>query len=218
MSTTPQTPAMRIKSRWFKSDAPKTAADQASAMAFIVWRVAHSMLKRMRGAQFDIDAGRPYFAFMREVLVFLIAVTDRIAYERLDAAERNAFTTALVRHVARTLQDNEDGLLGTPPAGAASHADTFVDLVNEVVGHYAEFGADPSPPADAVGFQPDFDFVRYLGSRLEPTLPDKDRRWVVDQVMASEAPEAVAIVQRSLRDLLDPAPPRRARRAALSGD
>ena len=70
---------MRIKSHWFKSGAPKTAAEQASAMAFIVWRVAQNMLKRMRGAHFDIDAGLPYFAFMREVLVFLIAVTDRIA-------------------------------------------------------------------------------------------------------------------------------------------
>jgi len=70
----------------------------------------------------------------------------------------------------------------------------------------------------ASGFEPGFAFVRYLGSRLEPTLPDKDRRWVLDQVMASEAPEAVAIVQRSLRELLDPAAPRRPRRTALSGD
>jgi hypothetical protein len=218
MSPPATLPALRIKSQWFKRDAPKSAAEQASAMAFIVWRVAHNMLKRMRGAQFDIDAGQPYFAFLREVLVFLIAVTDRIAYQRLDAADRHAFTTALVRHVARTLQDNEDGLLGMPPAPAASHADTFVDLVNEVVGQYAEFGADPSPPPDAVGFHPGFGFVRLLGVRLEPTLPDKDRRWVLDQVMAIEAPDAVGIVQRSMRDLLDPAAPARTRRATLSGD
>ena len=217
--TQPPLPSMRIKNQWFRADAPKTPAEQASAMAFIVWRAAHQMLKRMRGADFDIDAGRPYFDFMREVLVFLIAVTDRIAFERLGADERQAFTVALVGHVARTLQENEDGLLGEPPAGAPSHADTFVDLVNEVVGHYAEFGADPVPPADAQGiFHPDFAFVRYLGTRLEPTLPEKDRRWVLDQVMAVETPEALGIVQRSMRGLLDPAPPRRPRRAALSGD
>ena len=213
------TPAMRIKNQWFRSDAPKSAAEQASAMAFIVWRVAHQMLKRMRGADFDIDAGPPYFAFLREVLVFLIAVTDRIAFERMAPDDRQAFTVALVGHVARTLQENEDGLLGPPPAGRPSHADTFVDLVNEVVGHYAEFGADPAPPADAQScFHPDFAFVRYLGTRLEPTLPEKDRRWVLDQVMAVETPEALGIVQRSMRGLLDPPAPRRPRRAALSGD
>jgi hypothetical protein len=208
---------MRIKSHWFKSGEPKSASEQASAMAFIVWRVAQSMLKRMRGAQFDIDAGTPYFAFMREVLVFLVAVTDRIAHARLAPEVRSEFTTALVRHLARTLQDNEHDLLGPVPAGAASYADSFIDLVNELTQHYAEFGADLTTPDNGAGFHPDFGFVRYLGSRLEPTLPEKDRRWVIDQVMAAEAPEAIAIVQRSMRDLYDAAP-RPARRSRLSGD
>lgn len=217
MSATPRTPAMRIKSHWFKPGAAKTPAEHASAMAFIVWRVARSTLERMRGAQFDIDAGRPYFAFMREVLVFLVAVTDRIAHARLEPAARTEFTVALVRHLARTLQENEDDLLGPAPAGGLGHADTFIDLVNEVTQHYAEFGADPDAPDDGRGFDPDFAFVRYLGSRLEPTLPEKDRFWVVEQVMAVEAPEAVGIVQRSMRDLFDPSP-RRARRATMSGE
>ena len=213
-------PALRIKSHWFKNASPKSAAEQASVMAFIIWRLAHSMLGRMRGAQFDIDIGRPYFDFMREVLVFELALADRIAFARLPADQREPFTSALVRHVARTLQENEDGLLGVPAVGQPAHGDTFIDLVNEVVGHYAEFDADPTPPADAWGFHPDFSFVRYLGSRLEPVLPEKDRRWVLDQVMAIEAPQAVTLVQRSMRDLLDPAQsasPRR-RRGALSGD
>ena len=208
---------MRIKSRWFRPGADKGPAEHASAMAFIVWRVAQNMLKRMRGAQFDIDAGVPYFAFMREVLVFLVAVTDRIAHARLDAAARTEFTVALVRHLARTLQDNEDDLLGRPPAGAPSHAESFIDLVDAIVQHYAEFGADAKAPDDGGGFHPDFAFVRYLGSRLEPTLPEKDRRWVIEQVMAAEAPEAVGIVQRSMRELFDAAP-RRPRRSAMTGE
>jgi hypothetical protein len=186
-------------------------------MAFIVFRVAQNMLKRMRGADFDIDAGPPYFAFLREVLVFLGAVTDRIAHARLDDAARQEFTVALVRHMARTLQENEDRLLGPPPVGAPSHADTFIDLVNQLGQHYAEFGADPEALDPEAGFEPDFAFVRYLGSRLEPTLPEKDRRWVIEQVMAAEAPEAVAIVQRSMRDLWNAAP-RRPRRATMSGE
>ncbi len=88
--------------------------------------------------------------------------------------------------------------------------DAFIDLVNEVTPHYAEFGADPRADAASVGFAPDFAFLRYLGSRLEPTLPPKDQRWVLDQVMASEAPEAVAIVQDAMRNLLSTRPPRAA--------
>ena len=211
------TPAMRLKSHWFKAGAERSPAEQASAMAFITWRLAHQMLKRMRGADFDIDAGRPYFNFLREVLVALIAVADRIAAERLAPEARVAFTVALVRHVARTLQGNEDDLLGPPAASAPSHADTFIDLFNEVSPHYAEFGSDADAVDDGAGFQPGFGFVRYLGARLEPTLPEKDRLWVIDQVMAIEAPEALGALRRSMHDLFNPAP-RRARRTALSGD
>ncbi|MEO8124961.1 MAG: hypothetical protein ABI633_13015 [Burkholderiales bacterium] len=217
MSTTPHTPAMRVKSHWFKPGAEKSPADQASAMAFIVWRVAQQMLKRMRGADFDIDAGVPYFAFMRELLVFLIALTDRIAAARLSATDRTEFTIAFVHHLARTLQGNADDLLAPPPPGEPPQGDNFIDLVNEVTQHYAEFGADPDSTADEVGFQPNFAFVRYLGHRLEPTLPEKDRRWVIDQVMAIEAPDAIGVVQRAMRDLYD-ASPRRARRASTTGD
>jgi hypothetical protein len=211
------TPAMRLKTHWFKTGEPRGAAEQASAMAFIVWRVAQNMLKRMRGADFDIAVGEPYFAFMREVLVFLVAVTDRIAHGRLTPEARGVFTVALVRHLARTLQDNEDRLLGPAPAGMPSSTDRFIDLVNELAQHYAEFGAEPGAADADAGFQPGFGFVRYLGSRIEPTLPDKDRHWVIDQVMAVEAPEAIGIVQRSMRELYD-ASPRPARRASVSGD
>jgi hypothetical protein len=211
-----QPPAMRVKSTWFKPGDDKTPAEQASAMAFIVFRVANQMVKRMRGADFDIDAGPPYFAFLRETLVFLVAVVDRMAAARLAPADREAFTIALVRHVARTLQENEDDLLGLPAPGQASHADRFIDLVNELSTHYAEFGADPMAPDDG-SFHPDFAFVRYLGHRLEPTLPAKDRRWVLDQVMATEAPDALDIVRSAMRNLHDPAP-RPARRSRMSGE
>ena len=62
---------LRIKAHWFKAEQPKSPEQTASAMAFIAWRVAINMLKRMREAGFDIDAGPAYFGFVREVLVFL---------------------------------------------------------------------------------------------------------------------------------------------------
>jgi hypothetical protein len=207
---------MRIKSTWFRPGDQKGPQDQAGAMAFIVFRVGHQMLKRMRTADFDIDIGAPYFAFLHEVLAFLVAVTDRIAYALLGPDARAIFTVALVRHVARHLAENETEYLGPAPEGTPPYADRFIDEVNELAQHYAEFGADPSAPQDG-GFHPDFAFVRYLGARLEPVLPPKDRRWVLDQVMASEAPEALEIVQKAMRELFDPTP-RRARRATLSGE
>jgi len=209
-------PGLRVKSQWFRSEAPKSAEQQAGAMAFIVWRAAQHMLKRMRAAGFDIDPGEPYFGFMREVMVFLIALADRIAHARLQASAREAFTRELVLHCAGTLNDNAADLL-EPRRDGLTHGDAFIDLYNELREHYAEFGAAHGAGAAAAGFTPDFNFVRYLGSRLTATMPPKDSRWVLDQVMEVEAPEAVKVVQSAFHNLLSTRP-RSARRTTMSGD
>ena len=200
---------LRIKSQWFKTDSPKSPQEAAGAMAFIVWRVAHNALTQMRGARFDIDIGPQYFAFLREWLVFLVQVVDRMAHERMGVDERFAFTTALVLRVADHLADNENRLLGVPPPGEETYQGRFIDLVNLLSEHYADFGHG----ADG----PDFAFMRYLGHRIEVLMPQKDQNWVVDQVMAIEAPEAVQVLQRSLQGVLSNEP-RALRRAGVSGD
>ena len=201
--------ALRIKSQWFKAETPKPPQQTASALAFIVWRVAQNMLKQMRAAQFDIDIGAPYFAFMREVLVFLIQVVDRIAFDRMPEGTRAEFTPALVRRVAEILEDSEDDLLGPPPAGLDSHRAQFIDLFNRLSGDYATFGHGPDGP--------DFAFVRYLGSRITALMAAKDRHWAMDQIMAVEAPEAVALLLGAMRGVLS-TEPRPARRHGMSGD
>jgi len=202
---------IRIKSQWFNDGSAKTPQQTASAMAFITWRVAQNMLKQMRSASFDIEIGPQYFAFTHEVLVFLIQVLDRMADERMDADLRGEFMTALVQRVAEVLQENEDGLMGAPPAGQASHFDQFIDLFNELADHYADFGYDEHGP--------DFAFVRYLGHRIERLMPQKDQRWVVDQIMASEVPDALEMIKRGMQGVLSTEPrPARAARGGASGD
>ncbi len=201
--------AIRLKSQWFKTDQPKTPQQVAGVVAFVTWRIAHNALTQMRGARFDIDIGTVYFAFLSEWLVFLVQVADRMAFARLSADDRLAFTTELVRRVADHLAENMDRLMGAPAAGEGSHQDRFIDLYNELSEHYAEFGHG----ADG----PDFAFVRYLGHRIERLMPIKDHAWAVDQVMSIEAPEAVQLLQRSFADALS-TEARAPRRAGLSGD
>jgi Rod binding domain-containing protein len=202
---------VKIKSQWFQGATPKTPQQTASAMAFITWRVAQNMLKQMRTARFDIEIGPQYFAFTGEVLVFLIQVLDRMAYERMDAASRAEFITALVLRVAQVLQENEDSLLGMPLAGELTHSDQFIDLFNQLADRYADFGYGPDGP--------DFAFMRYFGHRIEAIMPQKDQRWVVDQIMASEVPDALETLQRGMRGVLSTEPrPARAARSRASGD
>lgn len=187
---------MRVKSRWFKSESPRPAAEIAGAAAFIIWRVALDALKRMRAANFDIDAGPQYFAFSSEFLVFLVHVADRIAYEHMGESERVAFTTALATRVAETLEDNQTDLLGPPRD--RSYRSQFIALFNERSPDYAEF--------DYTDAGPDFAFMRYLGHRMLDIMAEKDHAWVVSQIIEIEAPEAASIVQKGLSDLLHKGP------------
>ena len=199
---------MHVKSRWFKSEAPKPSRQVAGAVAFIVWRVAQNALMRMRRAQFDIDPGPQYFAFLAEFLVFLIAVSDRIVYARLAPEAREGFTTALAQRVGEVLGENESELLA---ADATDSNRRFIALLNERSADYASFGYGAEGP--------DFGFVRYFANRVNDVMPPKDQAWAVAQVMESEAPEAVAIVERALRDLLAVGPRPEARdRVRVSGE
>lgn len=203
--------AIRIKSQWFKGAASKTPQQNGSAMAFITWRVAQNTLKQMRSAKFDIDIGTQYFAFTRELLVFLLQVCDRMSALRMDARARSEFITALVIREAEILQENEDTYLGLPAANDPSHFETFIDLYNELAEHYADFSYD-----EAQG--PDFAFVRYLGHRVERIMAQKDQRWVIEQLMAAEVPEAVKLLQQGMQGVFDTQRRIRSKRANNTGD
>lgn len=204
---------MRVKSHWFKPGA-HGAGQQAGALGFILWRAARHTLQNVRDAGFDIETGPAYFAFLRETLVFLIAVADRIAHARMDAAARREFTTALVLHCADTYEDNAAELLGPRP-DARAHRDAFIDAANLGSAEYAEFGAAPGTAAGA--FAPDFGFLRLYASRAATAAPPPDERWLLDRLMAIDAPAAVDTVGAALHNLMS-IESRPARRAGVSGD
>lgn len=203
---------IRIKNHWFRDGAGKTPEQNASAMAFITWRVAQNTIKQMRSARFDVEVGTSYFALTREILVFLIQVIDRLSSQHMDDAARQAFVTALVLRLADVLQDNANDLLGPPPHGQASHANRFIDLYNELADAYAEFGFQAQ--------EPDFAFTRFFGSRIAALMSAKDQRWTLDQIMACEAPEALDMIRRGLAGVLETTPrsAHRPPRGVLSGE
>lgn len=204
--------ALRLKTEWFKAESPRSAADRAGAMAAVVWRLAQEMLKRMRKADFDIDVGPRYFDFLREAAVFLALVADRIAHARLDAERRGEFVAAMVLRLADLFDESAQEWLGPAVDGPLTWRETLIDAFNEQAPCYGEFSFDPE------GDGTDFGFVRYFGSRLEPLLPEKDRRWAIEQVMSAEAPDAVILLRQAMTGVFSTTPRRERRAAATRGE
>jgi hypothetical protein len=195
--------AMRIKSHWFRSERPKAAPEIAGAVAFIVWRVAQQVLRNMRRADFEIETGPKYFDFISEWLIFLVQIADRAAFERLGES-RVEFTTVLANRVGEILADNRHDLLAD--ASTSQIKDGFIDLLNLRMSDYADFG------------QVDYGCLRYLAGLLANVVGPRDTVWVHDQVMEIEAPQAVELIERGIKGLLDDSPRRASRSERVSGE
>jgi hypothetical protein len=194
---------MRVKSHWFKSERTKTPQEIAGAAAFIVWRVGQNALKTMRAARYELPAGQAYFAFLAELLVFLVLGADRIAWRRGDEPWRVAFTTALANRVGEILAENESDLLGA--AGRSDIKARFVDQVNTAAAECAGFEWNDDGP--------DYGFLRYVGHRIADVMAPEDRTWAISQVIEVQAPEAAETLVRAMAGLLD-LTPRTSRRGA----
>jgi hypothetical protein len=145
----------------------------------------------MRRADFEVAVGPQYFSFLTEFLIFLVQVADRIAYSRFTAEFRLDFTNELAKRIAETLAENQSRLLdGT----MGEHKSCFIERLNLRAGEYAEFeyGSDG----------PSFSFMRYLAHCMLDVVDERDKNWVTDQMMATEAPEAVDMVEKAMKGLL----------------
>ncbi len=192
---------IRVKSRWFKTGRKKTPQEIAGALAFITWRISDNALKHVRKADFDIAIGDQYFAFLSEFLIFLVQVADRIVYTQLDAQARFDFTTALANKVAVHMAENQAEWLGKP---VSEYKQIFIKHLNQRAGEYAEF--------EYSGVDTSFTFVRYLGHCMRDLVDEKDKAWVIDQIMATEVPDAVDMLVKAMTGLFDDSskPPRSA--------
>ncbi|MDP2811590.1 MAG: hypothetical protein Q8O34_15725 [Rhodocyclaceae bacterium] len=193
--------AIRIRNR-FHAKGQRCSATLASVVAVLAWKLAIESIRRMRGADYDIDIGRPYFDFVCEFLVFMALAADRIAHRELDPEPRAEFTAALARRLAEIVEENSGMLLASVEPGACQRH--FVDLFNRRSGEYAEFDYGQGDDGG-----PDFGFRRYFAACLRDILPEKDRLWVIDQTMDIESPEAIKTLDRTLAGLFHPESARR---------
>jgi hypothetical protein len=187
---------MRTKSKWFVKGKERDPSQTATVVAMTLWRLAIQTLRSMRRADYDIVTGPPYFDFLREYLVFLANLTDRHVHERLDEEGRMAFMSTLVIRLAEMLAENQSELLGADYAAAKQ---ALVELFNRRSPDYAHF--------DFRDGEPDYGFARYVGNQLMDVLPEKDRVWVVEQVVSIEAPEAVKTLKTAFANLFATAAP-----------
>jgi hypothetical protein len=78
--------------------------------------------------------------------------------------------------------------------GPGEYQHTLIDTLNARGADYGEF--------DFPGGQPSYAALRYLGDKMAEAMAGTDNKWVIEQVIEIEAPEAVKTIRRLVHEVL----------------
>lgn len=182
--------AIRVKSKWHKTENERSPQQVATVIASLIWRIAEERTTHMQQEKFEVNSVEQGFAMLREYLAFFIQHTDRFLHRRVDDEYRGALVNAMARRVAEIWEDNLNQYLGRREEG---YQKRFVDFLNERLTDYATFEYRDGEPA--------YLCRRYLGGNILEYMPKGDQSWTIDQVVEIEIPAAFALLNKGLNGL-----------------
>lgn len=183
--------ALRLKSQWHNEEVARPLREIAGVLAFNAWRIAMDKAINLHRERFVYQSDAQRLAVIQEYLCFLIHVSDRLAHQRLDNAERRELVVGLARRLAEHLQDNSLDL-----SGPGDYMGPFFTLLNERSGEYAALGFTEEGPS--------YPFLRHLGYCIQCLMGEgEENRWVIDQVMDRDGWEAYRQLAQALGELLE---------------
>jgi len=180
---------VRVKTKWNLRDRERSLSETGGALAFILWRIAQQGTLNLENEGFQTDTNAQRLDIITEFLAFLVHLVDRMTAEQLGREQRQEFISSLAQHLAGTMQENR-----TDAQGKGEYRQPLIDRLNERAVDYAEFTFPDNEPG--------FAFRRYFGENVRMVMGERDNKWITDQVMDIEVPEALKPLRKALHDLL----------------
>lgn len=183
--------AVRMKTHWH-NEKERSLDELASALGLMIWKVSANRLLEMENVGFMTHSNMQRLAIMGEFVAFLLQVTDRLAFQRLEDQDRNIFINALAKHLTRAFVENQIDLFGQ----GEDYEGFFIDFLNQRAEEYAELGF--------VGDEAQLDFLRHFGLQIEKLLSNtaENKHWIVQHVIELDAPQAIKSIRQTLDGLL----------------
>ena len=181
---------MRIRSKWNARNRDRTPEEIAGVVGFIAWRICSQAVLELENNNFQTDTQVQRLAIIWEFAAFLIHVTDRMMFERMDEEERAVFISAMAKAMAQTMQDNMEDFLGS-----GHYKPDLINTLNIRMNDYAKFGySEESGPS--------FPMLRYFGECVTAVMGERQKKWITTQIIDIEAPDAIKTLKRGIANLL----------------
>jgi len=178
-----------IKTRWRKKGS-RSLAERAGVIGANIWKLSLDFFKHMEKEGFRFGSDRLTTDVITEFIAFLVQLADRSVYGMLGDAERAALIGDVARHLAATMENNQQDLFGP-----GEYREPFIKLLNERFGEYAGF--------EYAGGEPGYPCLRFFATKVSDAMAGGDNKWVVEQVMDIEAPEMVRLVRKLVGQILE---------------
>lgn len=186
--------ALRVKTVWFKkAGVQRPAGEVASVLAATIWRLSDNSVTALSRADYDIITPERGIRIIGEMAAFLVHMSDRMVYGRIPDAERGALIQATGERLAAIVAENVHAIVGDD---GFDYQANFIDMLNRRGAEFATFECDPARPS--------FQMLRFLALAIREVMTDADQRWVVDQVMEFQAPEALGTLKKTLDGFYPP--------------
>jgi hypothetical protein len=184
---------IRIKNKWNDKNKERTAEDTGSVLSFNFWKVASANVMHLENEGFQTDTHFQRLDVIAEFTAFLVHVVDRIiSAKEYSAEDRQALITALALNLAKTMHDNRRDVSDDKETDFRAE---YIALMNERMNEYSRFTFEE-------GNQPGFQMRRCVGEHVRDVMGEKDNKWIPDQVMDIEIPDAMKAFKRVTRGVL----------------
>lgn len=183
---------IRVKSKWNDKSRERSAEEVGSALGFNLWRIAGANVLHLENEGFQTDTYNQRLDVIAELLGFFVHVVDRMTSEKEYTEDaRRELITALALNLAKTMHDNR---MDVNEDKAADYRGQFIQVLNERMAEYAGFAYD--------GNEPGFQMKRRCGEHVTEVIGEKDRKWVTEQIMSIEIPDALKTFNKVARNLI----------------
>ncbi len=181
---------MRIRTHWRDNHKQINLEDNATALGYVCWQISLSKAKGLHQEDFVYSNDEQRTGVIREYLCFLVHVADRLVYTGLNEEQRSVFVETLADSTARHFQRNLEDVFGQGKDYRCDYINTLNDRIHE----YSAYHFDDAEP----GYQ----MLRGLGRHVLNLMGEgQTNRWVIDQTMELDAPDAVNELKKGLDNL-----------------
>ncbi len=181
---------LRIRNS-FKNRDSATLEEKANILAYNIWQISLAGAKNLHQEDYIYTSDAQRVGVIREYLVFLVHVADRMIYARLNDAERSALINQLAQYTANQIQRNTEEI-----AGPGDYKENYLATINARFNQYAQGSFDKSIPG--------YSLLRMFGDNIGRIMGDDQiNKWTIDQIMDVDGPMMVEKMRDSLTSIFD---------------